>query len=40
MRDLHDKDEDVIKQAINSLGDLVHDPEKAYQAIKVRVTDR
>ncbi|KAF2905972.1 hypothetical protein ILUMI_00203 [Ignelater luminosus] len=39
-RELHDPDTDVVLQAITSISDLVHDPEKGYEAITLRIPDR
>ncbi|XP_008191792.1 radial spoke head 14 homolog [Tribolium castaneum] len=39
-RELHDEDELVVIQALRSISDLVHDPEKAFEAIRLRIPDR
>lgn len=39
-RELHDPDTDVVLQAVTSISDLVHDPEKGYEAITLRIPDR
>ncbi|RZB39707.1 rhabdoid tumor deletion region protein 1, partial [Asbolus verrucosus] len=39
-RELHHKDELVVIQALTSICDLVHDPEKAYEAINLKIPDR
>lgn len=39
-RELHSKDREVVSQAINSIMDLVHDPERCYEAICLRIPDR
>lgn len=39
-RELHSRDLEVVKAAITSFVDLLHDPEKGYQALVLRVPDR
>ncbi|XP_060531807.1 radial spoke head 14 homolog [Cylas formicarius] len=39
-RELHDKNPQIVVAAITSICDLVHDPERAYEAIKIKVIDR
>nr|CAD7405468.1 unnamed protein product [Timema poppensis] len=39
-RELHDEDPLVVNQAINSLADLIHDPEKSFEAIRLHFVPR
>lgn len=39
-KELHNKDEMIVTQALYSLSDLVHDPEKAFEAIRLKIPDR
>lgn len=39
-RELHHKDEMVVIRALYSLSDLVHDPEKAFEALRLKIPDR
>lgn len=39
-RELHDEDTTVVLTALTSLCDLCHDPEKGYEAIRLRIIDR
>ncbi|KAJ8922498.1 hypothetical protein NQ315_007528 [Exocentrus adspersus] len=39
-RELHHKDEEVVIAALLSLCDLCHDPEKAYEAVNLKIIDR
>ncbi|GJQ82072.1 hypothetical protein Trydic_g6944 [Trypoxylus dichotomus] len=39
-RELHSDDVEIVKAAIASFMDLLHDPEKGYQALSIRVPDR
>ncbi|KAI4459361.1 rtdr1 [Holotrichia oblita] len=39
-RELHSDDLEVVKAAITSFVDVLHDPEKGYQALRIRVPDR
>nr|CAH7722130.1 unnamed protein product [Callosobruchus chinensis] len=39
-RELHHKNEDTVIAAIESLCDLVHDPERGYEAINLRIVNR
>ncbi|KAF5301439.1 hypothetical protein FQA39_LY02168 [Lamprigera yunnana] len=38
--ELHDVNPDVVMAAVYSLSDIVHDPEKGYEAIRLRIPDR
>lgn len=39
-RELHSSDETIVFHAINSIMDLVHDPKKGYEAIKLQIPKR
>ncbi|CAG9767017.1 unnamed protein product [Ceutorhynchus assimilis] len=39
-RDLHNKDPTIVTAALASISDLVHDPERCYEAIKLKILDR
>lgn len=39
-RELHSDNLEVVKAAITSFVDVLHDPEKGYQALRIRVPDR
>ncbi|KAJ3659140.1 hypothetical protein Zmor_010845 [Zophobas morio] len=39
-RELHDSDDFVVIQALLSLCDLIHDPERAYEALQLKIPDR
>ncbi|CAG2059811.1 unnamed protein product [Timema podura] len=39
-RELHDDDPLIVSQAINSLADLIHDPEKSFEAIRLHFVPR
>lgn len=39
-RELHNKDETVVIQALHSIMDLVHDPTKGYEAFKLHIPQR
>ncbi|XP_049855195.1 radial spoke head 14 homolog [Schistocerca gregaria] len=40
LKELHHPDKLLVRQALNSLSDLVYDPEKAYEAVKLNVIAR
>ncbi|XP_031344403.1 radial spoke head 14 homolog isoform X2 [Photinus pyralis] len=40
MRELHHEDNQIVLQSVTSLTDLLHDPEKVYQALKLKIPDR
>lgn len=39
-RELHSKNLEVVVAALTSISDLVHDPEKCYEAINLKIVDR
>nr|CAD7578767.1 unnamed protein product [Timema californicum] len=39
-RELHDEDPLIVSQAINSLADLIHDPEKSFEVIRLHFVPR
>ncbi|XP_074039457.1 radial spoke head 14 homolog isoform X3 [Leptinotarsa decemlineata] len=39
-RELHNKDQDVVIAAIETICDLVHDPERGYEAVNLKIIDR
>lgn len=39
-RELHDKDENVVIAALQSICDLCHDPERGYEAVNLKIIDR
>lgn len=39
-RELHSKDSDVVLKAVLSIADLAKNPEKGYEAIRLKIPDR
>lgn len=39
-RELHNKDNKVVLQAVTSLSDLLHDPERVYEAVTLKIPNR